>query len=436
MSKAAELRKKYPRFIYESYAWKIVKNDLKVVFLFKIEQISPKIESGIEFRPEITIKNIDKKRIAKIGDCVLNNLVFNIGLVEIPSYWKATCSPEIVVKAGHLDADQIEWWRDLIINGMGQYFYENKIGFTKPDFLRIVSSGENSGCLFEKNLQKRYLVPMGGGRDSIVTLEMLLSQKKKVVCFLVNPFASALKAVKISKTGKPIIIERKIDPILLKLNTAGFLNGHVPFTALLSFLSVLSAVLFDFKFIAFSNEKSSNEGNVEYLGRNINHQWSKSADFENKFKFYCEKYLARNIVYASFLRKYTELEISRMFAGLKKYFSAFSSCNVVKRMKNASAGSGDRGKWCGECPKCLFVYISLYPFLSQKELLKIFNKDLYEDKNLLQLLNDLAGKGTMKPFECVGTFLETRAALCLGLRKAKQSGHIPLLLQNIEKLLE
>lgn len=427
MSKFNDFKKKYPRFVYESYSWKIAKKDLKIFFLFKIEQISSRIEPDIEFRPEIIIKNIDKKRLETIGDCVINNLVFHIGLIEIPSYWKATCSPEIIIKSGHLNKEQIDWWRDLIINGMGQYFYENKIDFTNYNFLKIISEGNSIGCGFDEKLQDKYLVPMGGGRDSIVTLEKLKTSKKSLNCFLLNLLSPAKKAAEIGGSKNPIIIERKIDPALLKMNTEGFLNGHTPFTALLSFLSVLSAILFDYKNITFSNEKSSDEGNVKYLGKIINHQWSKSSEFEQKFKIYCKKYLAKNINYSSFLRKYTEFEISKMFVKYPQYFSIFSSCNVGRKTGQ---------KWCGKCPKCLFIYITLYPFLSYEQLLKIFKKDLYDDKNLFPLLKDLMGKGECKPFECVGTFTETKLALLLGLKKAKKMGQVPFLLQNIEKLLE
>lgn len=424
MNKIDSLRKKYPRFVYESYEWKIAKNDLKIFFSFIIEP-------GIKFHPEIIIKNINKNRLKEKGDCVLNNLIFHIGLAEMLSYWKTTCSREIIIKAGYLHESQIKWWRDVIINGMGQYFFENKIDFTTPNFLKIVSQNNNTECRYEKELRQKYLVPMGGGRDSIVTLENLLAKNEDATCFLVNPFASVLKIVKASKTAKPIIIERRLDPLLLKMNAEGFLNGHTPFTALLSFLSVLSAVLFDFKFIVFSNEKSANEGNVEYLGKTINHQWSKSSAFEKKIREYCRKYLAKNIIYSSFLRNYTELEISKMFAKYPKYFPFFSSCNIMKRIENTTARNSGRGQWCGECPKCLFVYMALYPYLPQKDLLKIFGKDLYENKKLLPMTKDLMGKGKLKPFECVGTFAETKLALQLSFKKVKKSGKIPILLKYI-----
>jgi len=124
----------------------------------------------------------------------------------------------------------------------------------------------------------------------------------------------------VAKIKNPIVIERKIDPTLLKLNQKGYLNGHTPFTAVLSFLSVFGAILFDYKNIVFSLEISANEGNVKYLRKFINHQWSKSSEFERKFKNYCKKYLVKNINYFSLLRPYTELEISKMFLKYTQYF--------------------------------------------------------------------------------------------------------------------
>jgi len=422
MRKAEILRKKYPRFVFEGYFWKVSKNDLEIFFDFGIEP-------DIKFRPKIIIKNVSPELIRRVGDRVLNNLIFNLGLIEMLSYWKATCSPIIEIQAGRLNSEQIKWWQDLIIKGMGQFFYENRINWRNPNFLKIQTPPNVSRRnldTFEGKLEDRYLVPIGGGKDSIVTLEKLKDKKKIVDCFLLNPSSAGKKVLKIAGIRNPIVVERKIDPTLLKLNKKGYLNGHTPFTALLSFLSVFCAVLFDYKNIAFSNEKSANEGNVKYLGKIINHQWSKSSEFEKKFKYYCKKYLVKDINYFSFLRKYSELEIAKMFTEYPQYFPAFSSCNVgIKKGK----------KWCGECPKCLFVYTTLYPFLEKKELLKIFGRDLFENKKLESVMKALIGQGRAKPFECVGTYKESRLAFRLSLKKAKKEDRIPYLLTKLNEMI-
>ncbi|MBI2450675.1 MAG: hypothetical protein HYV47_04050 [Candidatus Nealsonbacteria bacterium] len=417
--KSKILRKKYPRFIYRNYGYEIKGGDLKISFFFEIPP-------GISFRPQIIIKKLSRTHLVPTRN-VLDNLIFHVGLIEMLSYWKATCSPKIIIEAGYLNKEQISWWKNLIIKGMGQFFYENKINWRKSNFLTIASNRLNYPMVelrrTDIKLKNKHLVPMGGGRDSIVTLEKLRRARKKINAFTVNPTKAAKDVLRVAGIKNPIIVERKIDPKLLELNKEGaLLNGHTPFTALLSFLSVFCAVLFGYKNIAFSNEKSANEGNVKYLGRIINHQWAKSSEFEKMFKYYCKKYLAKNINYFSYLRKYGELEISKMFAKYPKYFSVFSSCNLGSKI-------GER--WCGKCPKCLFVYISLYPLLRNKDLLKIFGKDLLQDKKLLPLMKSLIGEGIHKPFECVGTYQESREAALLSFEEARKLGKIPYLLKQV-----
>jgi len=420
--KLETLRKKYPRFVYQKYFYRVKRGDLKITLYFKIEP-------DIVLKPRIIIKNIPEGRLEKMGKRALNNLVFHLGLMEIPSYWKATCSPEIAIQAGYLDKNQIAWWHELMIKGMGQYFYQNKIDWRDPNFLKIsVNPGIAAPALETTDIELKdgYLIPIGGGKDSIVTLNLLKERGERINCFLLNPSRATKRTVKIAGLKSPVKAERRIDTDLLALNAKGYLNGHTPFTAVLSFLSVFCAVLFDYKNIAFSNEKSANEGNVTYLGKSINHQWAKTSEFEKMFRTYCQKYLAKNVNYSSFLRKYTELQIARMFAKYPKYFPAFSSCN-----RGLKTGK----KWCCNCPKCLFTYLVLYPFLAKKDLHQIFGQDLFENKKLLPVLKNMVGRGTHKPFECVGTYRETSEALRLSLAKAKKNGELPYLLTKFADLL-
>jgi hypothetical protein len=423
------LRKKYRRFIYEKYFWKILGRDLNISFVFKIEP-------DIEFNPKIIIKNIDKNRIKGLWNRVVNNLVFNLGLIELLSYWKVTCSPEIEIKAGPLNEEQIRWWKDLIINGMGQFFYENKIDFLKPNFLKfnvktkdLVTNVKTKDLV---TLKKRVLIPIGGGKDSVVTLELLKSTGNDIRCFSLNPTNAAQKIMNIAGCKEPIIIRRKIDEKLLELNQKGFLNGHTPFSAYLAFLSVLGAELFDYRYIAFSNEQSSNEGNVKYLGKIINHQYSKSFNFEKKFREYSHKYLTPVVQYFSFLRPLYEIQISKIFSKYPQYFNAFLSCNEA--YKTYSGTKLPNKKWCGKCPKCLFIFTSLYPFVETKKLIKIFRKNLFEDKNLLPLMLQLIGERKFKPFECVGTKKESLVAFYLSWEKStgQTRANLPILLKYFQ----
>ena len=392
------LQKKYPYFFYKGYSYIEKGGDLHISFDFEISK-------EISFSPKVVIKNVPKK----YPD--IENLVFHLGLIEMVSYWKVAASPNIVIEAGYLSKKQIAWFKDLIAKGMGEYFFENKIIFTKKNFLSITSPSKHNLNTLKTSLANRTLVPIGGGKDAIVTLELLKKAKVPLRPFLLNPKKEQLDIIAQAKVQKPIIVKRTIDPKLLELNRKGYLNGHTPFSAYLAFTATLTAMLFDYKYIALSNERSSNEGNVKYLGKTINHQYSKSYDFEKRFRQYSKEYLASNVEYFSFLRPLYELQIAKLFSSFKKYFPVFLSCNEAHKTK-----SGKReptGTWCGACAKCLFVFIMLTPFAGEKETVGIFKKNLLKDKKLKPLLDELTGKKRFKPFECVGTIKEVNVALAL-----------------------
>jgi len=408
MKRAGELKKRYPTFFYKSYSATQKKGDLHISFHFTLPP-------DISFRPTLVVKNIPKKHPD------IENIVFHLGLVEMISYWKATASPQIVVAAGYLNKEQIAWLKDLLLKGMGEYFFKNKINFTKKNFLTITSSPpkRDLGAL-KSRLSNRTLVPVGGGKDAAVTLELLKKAKLLLRPFLLNPKKEQLRIIDLAKAGKPIVVERTIDPQLLLLNQKGYLNGHTPFSAYLAFTATLVAVLFNYKYIALSNEQSSNEGNVKYLGKVINHQYSKTYDFEKRFRAYSKKYLTKDVEYFSFLRPLYELEIAKLFSQYQKYFSVFLSCNEAHKTK--SGRKKPTGEWCGKCAKCLFVFLALYPFAGEKRTTAIFKKNLLKQKKLKPLLEELTGKKRFKPFECIGTIKESKIALLL----QKQKDH-PLL---------
>jgi len=466
MKKIDVLRKKYPFFVYKNYSWKFLNGSLKISFDFETKpsiypvrkngkgligfKIPPEFSNGVNFKPEITIENVNPELVERLGKSVLNNLVFNLGLIEVLSYWKATCSPEILIEAGFLNKEQIKWWKDLIMNGMGQFFYENKIDFTQPNFIKILSKKEEKKTPYSEILKDRILLSVGGGKDSIVTLEILSSfafkgsgrtkssfakasaDKKEIKCFSLNPTENAKQIINVSGCKNPILVKREINPKLLELNRQGFLNGHTPISAYFAFLSVLTAVLFDYKYIAFSNERSSNEGNLKYLGKTINHQYSKRFDFEKKFRNYSKRYLARNVEYFSFLRPLYEIQIAKLFSRYPKYFKAFLSCNEA--YKTYSGTKKPTKKWCGNCSKCLFAFAVLYPFIGEK-IVKVFGRNLFENKGLLPIMQELIGERRFKPFECVGTKKESLVAFYLSLRNFKQKGgsKLPFLLNYFER---
>lgn len=427
------LREKYPIFNYQDYKWSVNKEDLVVRWSMTAGEIM--------YHPEIKISSV-QNFVKTLDKKIIDNFVFNLGLAEIPSYWKATCSPIIKISAGFLDEWQIQWWKNLYTNGMGQYFYENQIDFRGKDFIKIesvcerfwtgpvpygnrVNQNDDKDIISTVNKNK-ILVAVGGGKDSAVALE-LLADAFDIYTFILNPASmpAAQKVIQTAGIKRILTVERKIDPVLLSLNHKGYLNGHTPFSSYLAFLSIFLGYLFGVSSVVFANERSANEGNLKYLGNYINHQYSKSFAFEESFREYNKKYLS-SINYFSFLRPLYELQIAKMFTKMDKYFLNFNSCNRGRK-KNI---------WCGECAKCLSVYISLYPFISFDALLSIFGYDLFGNKKLLPLFMELVGEGKHKPFECVGTFAETIVALHLCILKNHSQKELPILLASfVDKVL-
>jgi hypothetical protein len=267
------------------------------------------------------------------------------------------------------------------------------------------------------------LVLTSGGKDSVVTLELLREAERGFDCLLLNPTQAALDVARQAGCTTPRIASRTIDPRLLALNAKGYLNGHTPFSALLAFLGVTVAVLTGAPRVIVSNERSAEEAAAEFLGREVNHQYSKSFHFETAFRSYSRMYLAPSVDYFSLLRPLYELQIARLFAQYPRYFPLFRSCN-----RGAATNS-----WCGRCPKCLFVYLALYPFVERDRMLAIFGADLFAWDSGAEVLRALLGLDRDKPFECVGTREETLAALYLCVEKYKEQGiAVPAALVAIE----
>jgi len=400
------LRKTFPEFFYNRYAWSFKNKDLLVSFDFSAGKN--------KFTAKVKIKNIPASA-KKIKKEIIDNFVFNLGMIENFSYWKAFCSPKIIVKCGGMEKEQIDWWHNLLIKGMGQYFFENKINFKTKNFVQIISEKNPIKPILFKASKDDFLLPIGGGKDSLTSYYLLNKKKNNSTFFFLNPTKAGDNTNNIFGNKNSIICEREIDPALLSLNKKGYLNGHTPFVAYLSFLTALSAVIFNKKYIIFSNEKSSNEGNIEYLEEEINHQYSKTFDFENKFRDYLKKYLSSNIEYFSLLRPLYELQIAKIFSERRDFLPIFLSCN--ESQKTYSGTKEKTGTWCGSCAKCLFVYSILYPFVSNADLKNIFGKDLFTKKELLPLLFELVEEKEIKPWECVGTRREARVALYLGWKR-------------------
>ena len=391
------LREEFSTFTFERQTVKRENGVLSLAFDFNLVD-------RYHFHPTLEIPARYVFDWERIPEEQLQALAFQIGMTELVSYWKIACPKRVVVKPFSLTDSQKAFWKKLYYNGLGEFLYLNCISVSEEGLMQIESIGNQSFAKVDLPLEERTLVPIGGGKDSVVTLECLRGQMP-VVPMIVNPRGATLNCVKTAGYGENdfIVINRTLDPTMLKLNAEGYLNGHTPFSALLAFIGVLVAFGSRSKYIALSNENSANESTVP--GTNINHQYSKSIEFERDFRNYVAENLNDKVQYFSFLRPLSELQIAKLFAQCEAYHSVFRSCNVGSKTDS----------WCGHCPKCLFTWIILSPFLSREKLTAIFGKDLMADDSLRPIYEELNGTAEVKPFECVGTVEEVRACINEGI---------------------
>ena len=399
-TKFEALRQEFGTFTFVRQTVKRNGGGLSLAFDFSLDDryfFHPTLE--IPARPFFDWEGIPMER--------LEALAFQIGMTELVSYWKIACPKKVIVRPFALDDSQKSFWKKLYYNGLGEFLYLNGITVSEEDLMSIETPPIDSNRTVPARndmgsswFEEKVLVPVGGGKDSVVTLECLRG-KMPVIPLIVNPRGATLNCVKTAgfDENEFVVVNRTLDATMLKLNAEGYLNGHTPFSALLAFIGVLVAFGSRSKYIALSNENSANEATVP--GTNINHQYSKSIGFERDFRKYVAENLSDKVQYFSFLRPLNELQIASLFAQCEAYHSVFRSCNVGSKTDS----------WCGHCPKCLFTWIILSPFLPKEKLVAIFGKDLMADESLRPVYEELNGTAAVKPFECVGTVEEVRACI-------------------------
>lgn len=408
------LRERFATFTFENQTLTRAKDRLSLAFDFNLD-------GRYRFRPTLEIPNRPFFDWNGVPDAQLEALAFQIGMTELISYWKIACPKRVVVKPFALTETQKSFWKKLYYNGLGEFLYLNGISVSETDLMQIESVGNQPFAKVDLSLDEQTLVPVGGGKDSVVTLECLRTEMP-VIPLIMNPRGATLNCVKTAGYGENdfIVINRTLDPTMLKLNAEGYLNGHTPFSALLAFISVLVAFGSRSRYIALSNESSANESTVP--GTNINHQYSKSIEFECDFRNYVSENLDDNVQYFSFLRPLSELQIAYLFSKCEAYHSVFRSCNVGSKTDS----------WCGHCPKCLFTWIILSPFLSHEKLIAIFGKDLLKDSTLRSIYEELNGTAPVKPFECVGTVEEVRACVNAGISTGSMTSVFEKVSEHVE----
>ncbi|GAB4195099.1 MAG: UDP-N-acetyl-alpha-D-muramoyl-L-alanyl-L-glutamat e epimerase [Wenzhouxiangellaceae bacterium] len=319
------------------------------------------------------------------------------------SYWKTSCAPRMICHHAAPDAWQAAFLQRLYWHGLGEFAHENRLDLSDrihfPDngHTRIAPDWQPTGGA---------LVPLGGGKDSLVVVEKV--RRLGIAATLTAVGQAPLINEVAAATGLPLLrVQRRLAPELKALNEAGAWNGHVPITAINSAILSVLALLHGHRWLIFANERSADSPTrLHGDGGGVNHQYSKSLAFEDDWRHFLQRYVG-GLDYFSLLRPWRELAVCRDFAALPQYHPVFSSCNRHFHLEGARTNR----RWCGHCPKCHFVFLALAPFLPPDRLVEIFGVNLLDQPELLpdyRALLDLHGD---RPFECIGEVAECRSAL-------------------------
>jgi hypothetical protein len=335
----------------------------------------------------------------------VDGLLSMLHLIAGVSYYKTAVPPLVAVDTtvpGPATAALLE---ALYSEGLGEFAFVNGLSaLPRPVFPRSADVVRVDG---PRDSPRRVLVPIGGGKDSIVALEIVRRSGVEAALFSVGDAPPIGRTAAVA--GLPHLLARRtLDPGIGALNGAGALNGHVPITAIVACVALLTAALNGFDAVALANERSASSGNVVWDGVDVNHQFSKGLRAERLLRDAVAE-AAPELQIFSILRPASELAIARAFSRLERYHTAFTSCNAIFRLDPALR----LASWCCDCPKCRFVFLMLAPFSEPESLREIFGRDLLDDDRQFDGFALLTATGGHKPFECVGEEQESLAAIRL-----------------------
>jgi UDP-N-acetyl-alpha-D-muramoyl-L-alanyl-L-glutamate epimerase len=385
---------KFNEFVFEDYYYNQSRATLSLRYRFG---------GGPKFKEELVF-DFAPQPLSSAASEILDRIFRLVFLLSGVSYYKAFIPKVLICEAFPLDRATAEFLKDFYEKGLAEFAFTNQIALR--GHFEISSTAIPPVAAIAIDLPRRICVPVGGGKDSIVSIECLKRAGEPLTLFGLGD-AEPINACIAAANVPSIRVDRRLDRRLFSLNENGALNGHVPITGILSAIAMAAAVMHGADTVVMSNERSASAPNLQIDDVEVNHQFSKSFEFEREFSDFVKKYISPNITYFSLLRPLSEIEIARRFSKYRQYFGIFRSCNSAFRQGRTARET----QWCGNCPKCRFVFLALAPFLAKTELIGIFGRNLLDDEAQRDGFAALCGLRDHKPFECVGEVSESAAVM-------------------------
>ncbi|MBI3458981.1 hypothetical protein HY061_01820 [Candidatus Azambacteria bacterium] len=367
------------------------------------------------FTDQLFLKDVKPELWEKVPKAVLESTLQALLLMIGINYWLAFPTNNIRIEGFTLTRAQARFWETLYLNGLGEFFYLMQIDFRNlikfPYDDSVIASAP---VRFER--PKRILLLNGAGKDSILSAEILKASGAPFDFFSFAPTPAHQRIAKLVG-AKTISVNRQRDPWIKAI-----ISGAYPSVSTFTFTATLLAELLGYNSIIFSNERSADFGNLNYLGLSINHQWCKSSEAEKLINDYIQSFITPDISTHSLLREYSELEIVQRFVRYPQYLYDFTSCNTYFFLTRLEQFLLRKNYWCNRCPKCVFLFACFSAFLPKKEMINIFGADLYSKKRLLPFFRRILGIEGFKPLDCVGEPEEMILAMHYAVSRQEYSG--------------
>src|SRR5690606_41599373 len=92
-------------------------------------------------------------------------------LVAGVSYYRSAVPPRIAIDGPAIDAVTAAWLEQVYLTGLGEFAYRN--GLDLRERIRFPHDGATPAAAPAAGLPERALVAIGGGKDSLVSIEAL-----------------------------------------------------------------------------------------------------------------------------------------------------------------------------------------------------------------------------------------------------------------------
>jgi hypothetical protein len=385
-----------------------------IAFTYRVEYEGGR---GRTYTDRLFFEDIAPEQWESVPKAVLEPTLRALLLMIGINYWCVFATRDIRIQGWSLTREQARFWDTLYLNGLGEFFYKMQMDFRDLiAFPYDESLGEPAPARFAR--PSRALLLNGAGKDSILSAEILKQNGTPFDFFAFAPTPAHARVAKLVG-ARTIRVTRRRDPRLGLFMSWHGVSGDYPSVSTFTFVATLLAELLGYDSIVFSNERSADFGNLDYLGLHVNHQWCKSSEAEELTNGYIRRYITPDISTKSLLREYSELEIVRRFIRYRQYLRTVTSCNNYFWLPRPMQLLSRTSYWCKKCPKCVFLFACFAAFLPKKDVVRMFGADLFSDTRLLPLMRQILGIEGFKPLDCVGEPEEMALAMHLALQNSE-----------------